>query len=65
MEATCTELGCMDFQDLLSASRLFVASYHEFNETDVPAPWQPDMTEEQLERLYKAQERAWDRAMGV
>lgn len=64
-QGTCTDLGPMDFQDILDASRVYVSAYHEFDGKPCFAPWEPDMTEDQIAEIVKAQERAMDRAMGL
>jgi hypothetical protein len=64
-QGTCTDLGPIDYQDILDASRVYVSAYHEYNGKPFPPPWEPDMTPEQVADAIKAQQRAMDRAMGL
>lgn len=63
-EGTCTDLGPIDFQDMLDASRVYVNAYHEFDGKACFAPWEPDMTPEQEAEAVARQRAAMDRAMG-
>ncbi len=62
---TATELGPIDYQDILDASAVYVGSLNEFDGKAVPAPWSPDLTAEEEEKVANEEEAAWDRAMGL
>lgn len=62
---TATELGPIDYQDILDASVAYVGSLNEFDGKAVAAPWSPDLTQEEEKRVAEEEEAAWDRAMGI
>lgn len=64
-DGTATELGPIDFQDMLDASRVYVGAFRDYDGKPVPAPWEPDMTPEQEAEALERQRAAMDRAMGV
>lgn len=64
-DATMTDLGPIDFQDLLDASRIYVVSRDKFDGHPVPAPWERPMTEEEARAAAEAEERFFDTLMGV
>lgn len=64
-QSTMTELGAIDFQDLLDTSRAYIATRHEFDGQFVPPPWQPELSEEQERKAAEAEERYFDKLMGV
>ena len=58
-------LGAIDFQDVLNASRAYVAAISEFDGHAVEAPWVPELDDEDQEAANKAEEAMWDKMMGV
>lgn len=62
---TDTQLGPIDFQDMLDASRAYVTALSEFDTVMVNAPWAPEMTEAEESDHAAAQERMFDIMMGV
>lgn len=64
-QGTCTDLGPIDFQDILDGSRAYISAYHEFDGKPCFAPWEPGLTPEQEAEVIARQRAAMDRAMGV
>jgi|GEM_PF-5410077 hypothetical protein len=64
-EATSADLGPIDFQNILDASREYVAAYHEYNSKAVQPPWEPEITAEEKAARDAAEERFFDMMMGV
>ena len=62
---TDTQLGPIDFQDMLDASRAYVTALVEFDTVMINAPWAPETTVEQDADHAAAEERAFDIMMGV
>lgn len=62
---TRTDLGPIDFQDMLDASSAYVRAVNDYDHKDVPAPWAPEMTEDEQAAADAAIEAAMDRAMGI
>lgn len=62
---TCTELAPRDFEDLLELSAVYCAACFDYEKSNDPNPWQPELTEEEDKAHNKAVERAMDIAMGV
>lgn len=56
-------MGPIDFQDVLDASRAYVAAYNRFNGKHLPAPWAPEI--EDYESAEAEIEKMMDRAMGL
>lgn len=59
------DLGPRDFQDVLTVSRVFVGAVSDFNGKPFPPPWSPELSPEEQAEANAAEERAWDRAMGI
>lgn len=64
-DGTATPLGPIDFQDLLSASRAYVAAVGEYGGKVCDPPWVPELTDEEKAAEAKAQEALLDKKMGL
>lgn len=62
---TDTQLGPIDFQGILDASRAYVAAVQEFDTVMIGSPWAPEMSDEEEADHLAAQERLFDMMMGV
>lgn len=62
---TGTELGAIDFQDLLDASVAYTTARARYDRNILPPPWERVLTEEEALEAREAERRYFDMLMGV
>lgn len=62
---THTELGPIDVQDVLDASRVYVGSIAEYDGVPCPGPYIPKLTPEEEEALAAQEKLEFEKKMGI